>query len=464
MPSVTASSASCSSEVGIAGEEGAAGGVDEQRGRDLGARVEQPPRHAHRVVDGQRVPRPDLLGEPEAQRPAAQLAQPLADDLAVERMRETDLGTGRWRLDHDHAALLRGDERVGRAQRDDLLDAQGLTEREHLQRRPLRLRHVGHALGDELHERAAHGRRARQPPQTGAEDEPTRVEGAEHELADVERVALAALPDPPQRPLLHRPAEGRLDELLDGRVVERIELHAQRARVLPERHDGVRARLARADRRDDERAPRDRQVQHERRGHGVEQLRVVDADDDLAPVRPLGQRLDAAAHQGECVARPDAVGHDPGERSERDRRGALRGLHPVDERAVLRGDARGLTREARLPDPGTPTQHEPATAAVGASQHDPLQLLDAADERPRRARREHPGWRRGFQHATPRRVYVRVSCQRATLTGKVATQIAAPRNTTQASATSASCARRDGSRMLRPAKNSVRANSTTHNV
>ena len=161
---------------------------------------------------------------------------------------------------------------------------------------------------------------------------------------------------------------------------------------------------------------------------------------------------------------PDAVGHDPGERSERDRRGALRGLHPVDERAVLRGDARGLTREARLPDPGTPTQHEPATAAVGASQHDPLQLLDAADERPRRARREHPGWRRGFQHATSRRVYVRVSCQRATLTGKVATQIAAPRNTTQASATSASCARRDGSRMLRPAKNSVRANSTTHNV
>ena len=109
-----------SAEVGIAGEEGAAGGVDEQRGRDLGARVEQPPRHAHRVVDGQRVPRPDLLGEPEAQRPAAQLAQPLADDLAVERMRETDLGAGRWRLDHDHAALLRGDERVGRAQRDDL--------------------------------------------------------------------------------------------------------------------------------------------------------------------------------------------------------------------------------------------------------------------------------------------------------------------------------------------------------
>ena len=161
----------------------------------------------------------------------------------------------------------------------------------------------------------------------------------------------------------------------------------------------------------------------------------------LRPSGPLGQRLDAAAHEGEGVARPDAVGDDPGERSERHRRGALRRLHPVDERAALGGDARGLTREARLPDPGTRAQHEPAAAAVGASAHDPLQLLDAADERPRRARREHPGWWRGLQHAASRRVYGPRSCQRATLTGKVATQIAAPRNTTQASATSAACAR-----------------------
>ena len=443
----------------------AAGGVDEQRGRDLGARVEQPPRHAHGVVDGQRVPRADLLGEPEAQRPAAQLAQPLADDLAVERMREADLGPGRWRLDHDHPALLRGDERVRRAQRDDLVDAQRLTEREHLQRRPLRLRHVGHALGDELHERAAHGRRARQPPQIGAEDEPPRVEGAEHELADVERVALAALPDPAQRPLLHRPAERRLDELLDGRVVQRIELHAQRARVLPERHDGVRARLAGADRRDDERAPRDRQMQHERRGHGVEQLRVVDADDDRAPVRPLGQRLDAAAHEGEGVTRPDAVGDDPGERSERDRRGALRRLHPVDERAVLarrraRPHARGATSRPRPPrsarDRDSRCRRGPARSAPA-----PRRGRRAATSRPARASLDG-----GEDSSTRLRAESmgRVSCQRATLTGKVATQIAAPRNTTQASATSASCARCDGSRMLRPAKNSVIANSTTHSV
>jgi hypothetical protein len=231
-------------EVGIAGEDGAVGGVDEQLGRDLRARVEQPPRHAHGVVDRQRVTRADLLGEPEAQRPGAQLAQPLADHLAVERMREAHLGASRRRLDDDHPPLLRGDERVRGAERDDLVDAQRLAEREHLQRRPLLVRQVGHALGDELHERPAHRWWARQPPQIGPEDEPPRVERPEHELADVQRVALAALPDPPQRPLLHRPAERRLDELVDGVVAQTIELHAQRARVLPERHDCVRAGLA----------------------------------------------------------------------------------------------------------------------------------------------------------------------------------------------------------------------------
>jgi hypothetical protein len=75
MPSATASSASWRTELGIAGEQGAAR-VDEQLGGDLGARVQQPPRHADGVVDRQRVPRAHLLGEPEAQRAGAQLAQP----------------------------------------------------------------------------------------------------------------------------------------------------------------------------------------------------------------------------------------------------------------------------------------------------------------------------------------------------------------------------------------------------
>lgn len=329
------------------------------------------------------------------------------------------LGARRRRLDHDHAALLRGDQRLRRCQRDDLLDAQRLAEREHLQRRPLLLRQVGHALGDELYERSTHGRRARQPPQARAEDEPSGVERAEHELADVERVSLAALADPPQRPLLHRPAERRLHELLDGRVVQRFELHAQRARVLPERHDGVGARLAGTNGGDDERAARDRQVQHERGGHRVEQLRVVDADDDLAPTGALGERLHAAAHEGEGVARPDA---------------------------------------------GARAHHEAAAGAVGARAHDPPQLLDAAYERPGRTGSEHPRWLRGLQHALSYRVYVRRSRQSATLTGNVAAQIAAPRNTTQPIATSAVWARGDRRRVLRPAKKSVIANSTTHSV
>ena len=74
---------------------------------------------------------------------------------------------------------------------------------------------------DELDEERAHRAAGATAARDRAERERARVERAEHELADVQRVALAALGDPAQRRLLDRTAEGSLDERRDGRVVER---------------------------------------------------------------------------------------------------------------------------------------------------------------------------------------------------------------------------------------------------
>jgi hypothetical protein len=72
---------------------------------------------------------------------------------------------------------------------------------------------------------------------------------------------------------------------------ERSEVHAQSARVLPQRRDRIRARLAGSDRRDHERDSVFGYVQQERRRRGVEQLRVVNSDDYLPARRLLAEHV-----------------------------------------------------------------------------------------------------------------------------------------------------------------------------
>jgi hypothetical protein len=130
--------------------------------------------------------------------------------------------------------------------------------------------------------------------------------------------------------------------------------------------------------------PVDREVQHERRGHRIEQLGVVEPEHDLAPVRARAQRIRAAAHELERVVRADVVGNEAREGSQRHGGGAGRGLHPAHQRARARplGLRVGLTGQPRLADARAGADHHAAARRVGASVGDRGQLRFPADQRP----------------------------------------------------------------------------------
>ena len=88
--------------------------------------------------------------------------------------------------------------------------------------------------------------------------------------------------------------------------------------------------------------------------------------DDAAPAGALDQHVGAVPHQAQRVVRPRVVRDQPGERTERHSRGAARGLHPTDERAVTLGGGVRFAREARLADAGGRAEHHAATRGVSA--------------------------------------------------------------------------------------------------
>ena len=256
--------------------------VDQQVGRDRGARVEQQP------GDPQRVVGPERLALAASSRPARSRScrarsdrQLRAHDLAVERMREPHLARRR------RAAMTGRATRARRARR----SRQAATSSTRSgspsasSSSAARSRSASPAIRRETSSasEAAHRRTARQPPQPAGARERAAVDGGRDELAHVQRVALAGVEDPAQRRLLDRTVERGLDQHPDRLVAQPPQLHPPRAGVLPQRHDRVRARVPGAHGREHERGAGLREVQDERGRHGIEQLRVVDAEHDRRP-------------------------------------------------------------------------------------------------------------------------------------------------------------------------------------
>ena len=227
--------------------------------------------------------------QPEA--PRSERRQPRADRLAVQRMRQPDLVAVR----RDQPVRLGLEQRVLGRQPADLLQRERLAEREQFDRMPVIGGQAVHPLIDELDQRRTRGRAALESPEPGCPDERAGLDGAADQLAHVEHVSPADLGHPVKRGLLHGVAERGLDERPDRTVTEVGELHSPGGVVLPQRDDGVRARLAGADGRDDERRRRGRQMKNERRRDRVEQLRIVDAEDHRAAPGARTQLLAAAS-------------------------------------------------------------------------------------------------------------------------------------------------------------------------
>ena len=267
-------------QLGVAGEHRGAGRLDAERRRHRLARVEQPARDAQRVA---RLAVGALADEPREPQPRVVRAQHrhrAAHDLAVERVGDAhgapavDDAISPRASTPDSASIptsvLSSSSRSGspRASSSSARASSWPSSRE--------------PRADHVDERRARQRPARQPPEPLAVLERALGQRADEQLAHVERVAAAALVHPAARRALDGRAEHRLDQPARLRLAQRLELQPRDAGVLPQRLHRVGDRLAAPHRHDDERRAGQHDVQDERRGRGVEQLRVVDAEHDAS--------------------------------------------------------------------------------------------------------------------------------------------------------------------------------------
>jgi hypothetical protein len=195
-----------------------------------------------------------------------------------------------------------------------------------------------------------------------------------------------------ERPVHHAwgglSSECRLEQLGGFVLGQLLQLQTRSLQVLPERHDRIGALLAGAHGDDHERAARG-QMQHERCGCGVEQLCVVDSQHDPTCARSVDEPLRAQLEDPQPIVGADARRDQSGQGTERDRCRRLGRLNPFGRRPVSRSRCQDLPREPCLADARRAADDDAAARVVPTRGGDPLQLLVAPDERPRR-RRRHP--------------------------------------------------------------------------
>jgi hypothetical protein len=203
-----------------------------------------------------------------------------------------------------------------------------------------------------------------EPPEAVAVLERAVRQRSEQQLAHVEHVAAAGIEEPAADAFLDRAAEHRLHEPARRRLTQRLEIHAHGSGVLPQRLDRVRRRLAGAHRRDHERRPRGREVQHQRRRGRIEQLGVVHAEHHRATAGPLEQRRRARAHQRQRFACGGVGRQQAGEGPERDRSRAARRQDPLDEHPSRAATAVTWRARRDLPTPAGPLTTRPLPPAA----------------------------------------------------------------------------------------------------
>ena len=249
-------------------------------------------------------------------------------------------------------------------ERGQLVDPQRLGQRQQLDRRQFARRQRCHPPRDELAQRGADRRTAREPPQAPVAAQRPGLQRAEHELARVERVALAGRDHPFERAALDRTAEAGLDERGDGLVAQ---------------PSGARAGCAPASFHSDWIASGtgspERTVATTNAVEVVARCSTSAAETGSSSCAsstpsttrrsrgPLAERVPAAAQELERVVGAHVVRDQVGERAERDRRRAAGRLHPDRGQALGRGGGAGLARQPRLAHAGG-CAHDDARAAV----------------------------------------------------------------------------------------------------
>ena len=127
------------------------------------------------------------------------------------------------------------------------------------------------------------------------------VESVAHDLAQEQRVAAGQVPQRGDAAAVERRAERGGEQGLDLLARQLAEVEERAQVVLPERPQGVRRRIAPAQRHDRERLARGDELMDERGRCVVEQLAVVDAQHQPPPGGPLGQRVAGPREQLHAV-------------------------------------------------------------------------------------------------------------------------------------------------------------------
>ena len=196
--------------------------------------------------------------------------------------------------------------------------------------------------------------------------------------SQVQRRAAAQVEEAVEGLVARRAAEHRGEQVLDRGSIQRPDLDALGAGVLPERGDGVGAHLAGADRGEDA----DRRLlggaEQDRGRDGVEEVRVVHHEQQRVAAGVGEQRGPGLLERGVGAA----GGDERAERAEREGRGRAGGEHPGRPPARRRGAGQERPRDRRLAAAGRADQHRAAPVGV---EHRGRQLgeeIVAADERP----------------------------------------------------------------------------------
>ena len=235
---------------------------------------------------------------------------------------------------------------------------------------------------DELGEPRPGLERAAPAPDAAVLGEQPAVDPVARQLADEQGVAARQVPDRAGGRAGDRAAEAGGEQRLDVVARQRAQLEHRAQLVLPQRAHGVRHRLTLPHGDERERLARGHELVDERGGSAVEQLSVVDAQDQPAPGRALGQRV-AGLREPLGASGQRRRRQQRGERAERERGRGTRRAHPrhLGVRAL-----RGRGDEPGLADPGRAGHHDAAGRAARQRLGDERELGSAPCERPPHAR------------------------------------------------------------------------------
>ena len=260
-----------------------------------------------------------------------------------------------------------------------------LSQGEQLQHAPFGVRQLTESQRHKLHQATRGPKRSQEAADPSLVHEHACVQRPENELAQDHRIALATIGELPHRRRVHGLPESRDEQLFDSGVVEDLHLDALGGAVLPQSHDCIRRRLARAHRGEHRRGAGHGELVEQGRRAVVEQVGVVHENDE-GPVpgffddgpRVTAQQL-ARVPERKAVAtlvwRQDR-GEGPEGQTPRGTSGSRAGKgHPV-----VFGHLESPRCKRCLADSRRADDHRPPSFEHGGGQ--PVELVAPADQRP----------------------------------------------------------------------------------